>query len=163
MSGALFLPGFPHVYLEVAQGMARYRLRPVSGPVFLIGTGGDNDLVLGDPQFPEVHSYLFVNPEVVSLRHMGEGPEITVNGRPVRTTMLEDGDRLRTGAFEFKMRIEMPVKADDRPGMARPHGHVIRRGRTQRPDQASTVRGLLEDVHSLLDHGAVSPPQRTAG
>jgi len=63
-------------------------------------------MVLGDPQFADVHFYLMVDQQSVTLRHLGAAPEITINGRVVASTRLLDGDRIRTGPFEFAFHIE---------------------------------------------------------
>jgi hypothetical protein len=73
--------------------------------VYLAGSAADCDLVLGDMQFPDAHFYLLVGRGTVSLRHLGESPEITVNGRVATATRLLDGDRIRTGPFEFLLHL----------------------------------------------------------
>lgn len=103
----------PSVELEITRGQARRRVRKVDVPVFLIGTADDCDLVLGDPQFPEVHSYLFLSAEGVWIRHMGSEPAIAVEGRLVKSAQLCDGDHVRTGAYEFRVSIGSPVDWDD--------------------------------------------------
>src|SRR5262245_57157562 len=77
------------VELEILRGMARQRVRLVRVPTFLIGAADDCDLVLGDGQFPEVHTYLRVA-SGVTLAHLGFAPTVTVNGRPVTKTPLSD-------------------------------------------------------------------------
>jgi predicted component of type VI protein secretion system len=100
------------VSLEIVRGQAKQRLRPVLNPTFLIGTADDCDLVLGDPQFPEVHAYIRISNEGVSLRHLGFAPPITINGRTATQQPLADGDRLRTGPFEFVVHLQ-PGEVDD--------------------------------------------------
>ena len=117
-SGPHILPGphfrrrYPKVELEIVRGQARRLVREVSGPVFLIGTAHDCDLIFGDPQFPEVYAYLFITEHGVSLRHLGVGPVITVNSRSVQSTQLFDGDMLRMGSYEFHVRIEWDAGPD---------------------------------------------------
>lgn len=105
LPGPHFHPSLPNVRLEIRRGRARNLIRPIKEPVYLIGAARDCDLVLGDPQFPEIHAYLFVNEAGVSIRHIGHGPEITVDGTAVRNAPLEDGQRIRTGPFEFYVGI----------------------------------------------------------
>jgi pSer/pThr/pTyr-binding forkhead associated (FHA) protein len=96
------------VSLEIVRGSAQNRRREVKGPVFLIGAADDCDLVLADPLFPDVHTYLFVTPAGVSLRFLGKGPALVVNGRTVESTRVVDGDRLRMGGYEFRLSIAAP-------------------------------------------------------
>jgi hypothetical protein len=95
----------PEVALEIVRGQARQRLRPVAATAFLIGAANDCDLVLGDHRFADVHSYLFRRPGQVTLRRLGFEPELSVNGQVVDFVSLADGDRIRTGPFEFRIHI----------------------------------------------------------
>jgi pSer/pThr/pTyr-binding forkhead associated (FHA) protein len=137
-------------WLEIRRGAARQRLRPVRGPVYLIGASADCDLVLGDPQFPPVHAYLRVRDDRVLLRYLGAGPEITVDGRPVEAAELLHGDRLRTGPFEFRL------LATDGP--QRPEGayEEAKRRSARLPRRANEsplhlVRALVRDVRTMLN------------
>ncbi len=82
-------------------------MRPVKSSIFLIGQAADCDLVLGDQQFPDVHMYLFLTNTSVTLRWLAEGPEVTVDGRPVSSLPLRHGDRIRTGPYEFNVHIDL--------------------------------------------------------
>ena len=113
LPGPHYRASLPVVRLEIRRGRAKNLVRHIRVPVYLIGTARDCDLVLGDPQFPEVHAYLFVSEAGVSLRHIGDGPEVTVDGRAVRNTPLGDGQRIRTGPFEFVISVDSP---DGGPG-----------------------------------------------
>lgn len=99
------LPADAVVDLEILRGDARQRVRRVDVPVFLIGTAGDCDLVLVEETIPEVHTYLYVRPEGVSIRTLGAGPPLVVDGRVVENAMLADGDDFSIGPFEFLVRI----------------------------------------------------------
>jgi hypothetical protein len=87
--------------LQIRRGRARFRRRPVSGPMFLVGRGANCDLVLGDPQFSDVHFYLWRQKTGTRIRRMGDSPELTVNGQVTTSRLLNCGDRIRTGPFEF--------------------------------------------------------------
>jgi len=95
----------PQVEIEITRGRVRNRIRPMRGTTFLIGSGSECDLVLGDPQFQEVHGYLLMGAQGLVLRHLGFAPELTVDGRPVRKTLLWNQARIRTGPFEFRVHI----------------------------------------------------------
>ena len=122
--GPHFSPILPQVELEIVRGTARFRRRPVDVPVFLIGTAADCDLVLGDPQFAEVHTYLLVGPQGVSVRHLGFAPNLSVNGKTVHAANLTDGDRLRLGTYEFRLRVRSQHKEWLRPVTARKAQHA---------------------------------------
>ena len=115
----------PQVELEIVRGRARHLTRPVLARAFLIGTATDCDLVLGDARFPEVHAYLLRGPSGVTVRWLGEGPELTVNGRTaLLSAPLADKDLLRAGSYEFRVRIRWPQpkpedadQLSERPGM----------------------------------------------
>jgi pSer/pThr/pTyr-binding forkhead associated (FHA) protein len=105
-SGPHFRARLPRVEIEILRGRARDLVREVTFPVFLIGTADDCDLVLGDARFSEVHAYLYVTKDGVSLRHLGGGPEVRVQGRPVHQAHLADGDWIRTGPYTFRVCID---------------------------------------------------------
>ena len=110
------LQNLPQVELEIIRGAARQRKRRVTGPAFLIGRAHDSDLVLGDPQFPEAHSYILLDSHGVTIRHMGDDPPLLVNDEQVSTRALRDGDTISTGRYEFLVRISPP------PYRGRPFG-----------------------------------------
>lgn len=95
----------PQVELEITRGRARNRVRPMRGTTFLIGSGSECDLVLGDPQFQDLHGYLLIGTQGLVIRHLGFEPELTVDGRPVRKALLWNQARIRTGPFEFRVHI----------------------------------------------------------
>ena len=142
----------PQVELEIARGQARNLRRPVHGPVFLVGTAPDCDLVLGDPQFAEVHAYIFVTEEGVSLRHLGSEPTVLVCGRTVESAYLRDGDTLRMGPYEFLISIRWPVPApqcDEIPHWLQPPQVATATGDPAHSPQAA-VRQLLDEVRAAF-------------
>ena len=100
-----YLTKLPQVELEITRGRARNRVRPMRGSTFLIGSGSECDLVLGDPQFQDVHGYLLIGTQGLVIRHLGFEPELTVDGRPIRKALLWNQARIRTGPFEFRVDI----------------------------------------------------------
>jgi len=104
-----FFHNLPEVDLEITRGRAKSKLRRVESTVYLIGSAEDCDLVLGDTQFGQVHCYLLRTPEKVSIRRVGGGPEITIDGSHVDNATVRDGSRLRTGPYEFKLHVRWPA------------------------------------------------------
>ncbi|HEX3996998.1 MAG TPA: FHA domain-containing protein [Pirellulales bacterium] len=104
-SGPHSRSSLPQATLEIIRGRARQRIRPIVRPAFLIGSATDSDLMLGAEQFPAAHCYLLLNPDGVGLRWLGFAPEVLVNDRPVEKAELHDGDLLKTGPYEFRIRI----------------------------------------------------------
>ena len=129
----------PWVELEITRGQARRRVRKVEVPVFLIGTADDCDLVLGDPQFPEVHSYLFLSADGVWVRRLGSEPAGSVEGRLVKSAQLCDGDHVRMGAYEFR------VRTVDANGFARVRTAFDNRG-LEYPGMAAQQRAFPTSV-----------------
>ncbi|MCE9544092.1 MAG: FHA domain-containing protein [Planctomycetia bacterium] len=106
ISAPHYLAKLPQVDLEITCGRARNRVRRISESTYIFGAGRECDLVLGDPQFEEVHGYFLLGPHGVTLRHLGFEPELTVDGRPVRDVALWNQARIRTGPFEFRVHIQ---------------------------------------------------------
>lgn len=138
------------VLLEIRRGAARHKLRPVAGPVYLIGRSDGCDLVLADPQFPEIHAYLLISEGRVLIRRLGEGPEITVDGRPIEAAELFNGDRLRTGPFEFRLHLDASPDGPDGKAAEDRKPQPVRRTRVTRETPLEAVRALLADVRALL-------------
>lgn len=113
LRGPHFQNRVPEVSLEINRGAAQHRVRRVKPPVYLIGAADDCDLVLGDPLFPAIHTYLYVTSTGVSVRHIGEGPALLVNDLRVETTRVADGDRLTLGGYEFILHIQDVPAGDD--------------------------------------------------
>lgn len=99
----------PQVELLITSGRARKRIRKVAGPVFLIGSSMDCDLILGDPLVPAIHSYVLMTTSGVRLRHLGEPPEVRVNRQILDVTQLEDQDQIDIGCFSFLVHIAWPA------------------------------------------------------
>jgi hypothetical protein len=116
------------VEIEILRGRAQYRRRAVAVPVYLIGAAADCDLVLADPRIPDVHTYLYVTPHGVSLRHLGFEPDLEVDGATTEYAQLHDGQCFRLGrAYEFRIHIRSTGGQDGPKRIMRldpAHGHV---------------------------------------
>lgn len=100
-----YLPEDAVAYLRLADGDTRFPIRPVPEGDFLIGSGPDCDLRLGDGQLPPLHSILRVSEESATCVLMVRSPELVVNGEPVRKAELQDGDLVEIGTFRFVFRF----------------------------------------------------------
>ncbi|MBX7165689.1 MAG: FHA domain-containing protein [Pirellulales bacterium] len=118
--------GTARVELIIIRGRTRQRIRPVEGPVFLIGTAPDCDLVLVDDRFAPVQGYLFRHGETVQIRWLSSDPELTLNGQPRENATLADQDRIRTGTYEFLIRILPRAAGDEQPEPRIPAPHCLK-------------------------------------
>lgn len=140
------------IEIEILRGKAVNRFRPVTVPVFLIGSASDCDLVLGDRAFPEVHTYLYVAGNVVTLRHLGFEPSLSVQGTLVENARLEHGQCFQLGPrYEFRIHI----RSEDDGSRNRSYRIDPSHGRVPAP-QGDMVRerifALLEDVRRELTY-----------
>jgi hypothetical protein len=133
----------PKVELAIVRGRVRNRIRPVVGPVFLIGGASQCDLVLGDPQVPAVHSYLLVTRRGVLLRHLGAPPFVLVEGRQIDSVRLADGQQISLAPFQFQVHIDHGPQ--NQAGACPHHGHAF----ASRPHHLSLHRGDSDDA---LEH-----------
>lgn len=141
--------GFPRVTLEILRGRARNLVRQVNVPVFLIGSSSDSDLVLGDLSFPETYAYVFVRPDGVSIRYLGEGPRLLVNDQAVSSTQLVDGATLACGSYQFLVRVQQPERVGDRSRRTRLR--TLRASETPLDDDgADEVFALLQQVRERV-------------
>jgi predicted component of type VI protein secretion system len=142
---------WPKVSLEIERGEARRKSRPVAGPVFLVGSAPDCDLVLGDPRFSDVHWYLFLKADRVLLRCLATEPEVKVQGRPVASAALSDGDHISSGGYGFRVRIQQaPRQQVEQLSVAPRSGGFREFGEALTPGMRS-VRALLNDVEQALE------------
>jgi hypothetical protein len=145
--------GAHRVELEIVRGEAQQRRRPVAGPAFLIGTSCECDLVLSSAQFSEVYACLVVLPSHVTVRQIGDGPAILINGQPADDASLQDGNRIVAGPFEFIVHIAPPSE-DHVLHYERP-SRFATRWSTARNDGDATTLGfaaeLISDIRKALN------------
>jgi hypothetical protein len=142
------------VHLEIVRGQAQQRRRPVAGPAFLIGSSCECDLVLTAAQFAEVYVCLVVRPSSVTVRQVGEGPAILINGRPLADAKLRDGDRLIAGPFEFIVHIS-PTTGTTAPSVKPIEPSPANRWRSAQqiddPNIMQAAAKLIRDIRAALD------------
>ncbi len=98
-------PG-PVVRLEVRLGSAPPAVYEVGDGGFLIGGVPGCDLRLPGPSLPPVLCLIARNAAGASLRKLAPVLPISVNGKSVSSTYLDDGDRLGVGPVELLVRIQ---------------------------------------------------------
>lgn len=85
---------------------------PFHEPVTLLGRSGGCDIRLESPQVRPLHCLLTPNVDGVALRALSsEG--VHVNGRPVTTARLNDGDLLSFGPMRCRVRLPVAQTGDD--------------------------------------------------
>ena len=155
------LPGRLQVELEIVRGQARQTRRQVVGKVFLIGSAADCDLVIGDAQFPDAYAYLYVQPDGVTVRHLGVGPGLVVRGGRVQTAQVQDGDVLECGAYAFRISIRHSQPKED--GKSTSHSPI-----STLPEKSATIPSADDvlavsvgrsQVHQLLADIAAATAQ----
>lgn len=140
----------PRVELEILRGRARNKLRRIEVPVYLIGSARDCDLVLADADFPEVHTYLYVNRGGVSVRRIAESPALAVDGRNVQSATIADGQTLQIGRYEFAVRIDRPLKLRTPEDENEQPAYQSERHAPAEHPGLSLVRALLDDIRAAL-------------
>lgn len=140
----------PRVELQILRGRARNKLRRIEVPVFLIGSARDCDLVLADPDLPEVHTYLYVNRGGVSVRRIAESPALAIDGREVQSATIVDGQKLQIGRYEFAVQIDNPLKVRTPEEETDSPRRASQFDTPQDHPGLSLVRALLDDVRAAL-------------
>jgi chromosome segregation ATPase len=101
----------PTVRLEVRTGKGRATLYEVGDGGFLIGGVIGCDLRLPGENLPPLSCLIHRNITGVSLRKLAPIQAITVNGRPISSTYLADGDRLTIERVEIICSIKAGAAA----------------------------------------------------
>ncbi len=70
--------------------------------VLRIGRSDKNEIVLPEPASSRVHAEVMDSPEGWTIRDNGSSNGTFVNGRKIKSKVLEDGDRVRIGTVELR-------------------------------------------------------------
>lgn len=136
-----------HLVLEVTRGRTRFRRRPVTSPRFLIGSGATCDLRLGGDAMPALHSIITICGGEISLEAIAAEPRLILNGRPVHTTHVHDGDIIGIGEVELIARLE----AGQAPaGVAEAAGSRITTSEDNRPISDLSAAELVDLIDQEL-------------
>ncbi|MBL8820192.1 MAG: hypothetical protein JNL58_29485 [Planctomyces sp.] len=145
-----YLPEDAVAYLRIAEGDTRFPIRPVPEGDFLIGSGPDCDLRLGDGLLPPLHSILRVSDTSASCALMVRRPELIVNGDPVRKADLFDGDLLEIGPYRFVFRFvseQSRITSDTLAVTGHPIGEPATAARSM--SAADLVRELEQEMEQI--------------
>lgn len=100
-----FLPQDAVAFLRLADGESRFPVRPIREGDFLVGSGMDCDLRLGDGILPPLHSVLRVTQSRASWTRLVRNPELVINGESVQQADVNDGDVIEIGPFRMLFRF----------------------------------------------------------
>jgi hypothetical protein len=114
----------PAVSLELRYGSARPTTHAVNDSSFLIGTVPGCDLRLPGASLPSVVCLLSRDASGVTLRRLAPVLPILVNGRPITTVSLADGDRVSIGPIELQASIDMRQQAAHEIDALRQENHA---------------------------------------
>lgn len=101
----------PRYSLEIKKGKTSFPVRPVSGGRLTIGAGSCCGLQLTGREMPILHSVIHVEEEVARIEAMVAQPRLLLNGIPLRTSELSDGDLITIGPIEFEFCQSRPHTA----------------------------------------------------
>jgi pSer/pThr/pTyr-binding forkhead associated (FHA) protein len=73
-----------------------------------IGRALDNDIIIDDQRVSRHHATITLSGKAVSVTDLGSANGTAVNGLPVTTGRLEDGDTLSVGGVELRLRRPSP-------------------------------------------------------
>jgi len=95
----------PHLVLRTGPGADGERLVPLAAQVTVLGRGAEADVRLSDTGVSRVHCEVRRDGEALVLADRGSTNGTSVNGRKVRTAVLQDGDVVELGATSLVVRI----------------------------------------------------------
>lgn len=98
--------GRPRLVLPAGSGTPE-RTVLITSPVTVVGRGVEADLRLHDTGVSRRHAELRLDGDQVHLCDLGSTNGTVVNGRPVTSTVLTDGDRIEVGATPMVFRNEL--------------------------------------------------------
>src|SRR5262249_29773902 len=97
----------PHVVrLQMVSGPGRSIAYEVFDGGFLIGSVPGCDLRLPGSDLPPVVCLITRHPTGASLRKLVATFPIAINGRPISSSVLSNGDRISLGPFEIVVQLE---------------------------------------------------------
>ncbi|MFH1300306.1 MAG: FHA domain-containing protein [Planctomycetota bacterium] len=101
-----------HQYsLEIIKGKTKFPIRPVQDDRLTIGAGSCCGLQIAGHNMPILHTVVQIEQGEVKIEAISPQPKLLLNGIPVRTSILTDGDLITIGPIEFVFRQTCPQTA----------------------------------------------------
>lgn len=97
-------PTQPHLVLRAGGPGGADREVPINGASLVLGRGADADLRLPDTGVSRRHAEVRLGPEGAEVVDLDSTNGTRVNGSAVRSSRLEDGDRISVGTSELVFR-----------------------------------------------------------
>ncbi len=95
-----------HQYsLEIVKGKTRFPVRPFQGDRLTIGAGSCCRLQLAGENMPILHTVIQREQGEIKIEAIAPQPSLILNGNPIRTSGLSDGDIITIGPIEFVIRL----------------------------------------------------------
>ena len=108
----------PYLVLEIAHGQTAHRLRPVHCKRYLIGSGVNCNLRIGEEGFPPLHSIILNGPEGPEIELVSSHDELIINGKSCEHTVLKQDDQIQIG------KITLVVHQQELNGVIMDHSHT---------------------------------------
>lgn len=147
--------------LQIERGRTAFPERPINAERFLIGAGSNCHLQLGG-DFPILHSIVIPRGPDLWIDAVVPNPALIVNGRPVRESVLEQGDIIEIGEFVFTVGKREPTESevnelpDDLSNIAElSAGELVER--------LEAEMTFVEDQEAAREQGAAALLQAAAG
>src|SRR5919199_3700929 len=140
------------MWVTIGSGEASGVSVHVEGERFLVGTGEECQLMIGDPKVATLHAYFEVEPDGRVLLHdLGSDEGTWVNGRAIDApAVIEGGEQIRIGDTELVPSVESP----EEEARARA-AHILHEDRTA-PVRVKTDEGDVIEV--VPEHGEDEGP-----
>ncbi|MEK6247063.1 MAG: FHA domain-containing protein [Planctomycetales bacterium] len=99
------------VQITITSGRTRQRVRHIQGSSYFLGSDRHCDLVLEDNRYPPLYALLLVRQQGVILRHLGQGPDLIIDGQPIRREFITADVCIRTGPYTFNLGLNIKTEA----------------------------------------------------
>src|SRR5919199_1799485 len=135
------------MWVTIGSGDAKGVSVHVQGERFLVGTGEECQLMVGDPKVAPLHAYFQVEPEGRVLLHdLGSDEGTYVNGRRIDApAVIEGGEQIRIGDTELVPTVKSPEEEAQERAAALSHEE------STAPVRVKTDEGDLIEV--VPEHG----------
>ena len=165
MDASAQFPAFPEhpepaAELVVTNGRLAGARRMLSGPLTLIGQGVGCDLRLLEDGVALLHCAVIADAEGPLLRDLGSAAGTRVNGQPVTTHRLANGDKVEVGGVWIEVSLDTPTANPPSADIV-----LVDRDRDALRIQAAAViaqQAALDEVESRLDGRQVSLERQEA-